>query len=159
MAVYAREGNATGGGTTKAVPTGCKDDGTTKTAPNGVPVTLGFRGYVLGHDWDANDWPLAAERHLESIEPGDPGAGAGQRQDFRMTSLGWNSARGVYRIWVGRDLAALEVQLADRDKRIADLEAQLASGASGPGGSPASDAAAKALDAIHALAAALAKAG
>jgi hypothetical protein len=159
MAVYARVGNGSGGGTTMAVPTDWKDDGTTLTAPNGVLVTLGFRGYVLGHDWDANDWPLAAERHTDSIEPGDPSAGAGQRQDFRMTSLGWNSAHGVYRVWVGRDLAALETQLADRDKRIADLEAKLAGGSSGSSGSPASDAATKALDAIHALAAALAKVG
>ncbi len=158
MAVYARAVIGTGGGAGMVVPTGWTDDGMTLSATNGVPVTLGFREYILTHDWNPDDWPLAPERHLESLEPGDPTAGAGQRQDFRMSALGWTQARGVYRIWVGRDLAALEAQLAERDKRIAELEAKLASTGGGSGSPPASDAAEKALAAIHALAAALGKA-
>jgi len=162
MAVYARvamgSGAGSGGGAGMTVPTGWKDEGMTLTAPDGVPVVLGFREYILTHGWDPDDWPLAPERHLERLEPGDPTTGAGQRQDFRMSALGWTPARGVYRIWVGRDLAALEAQLAERDKRIADLEAKLASAGSGSGGPPASDAAEKALAAIHALAAALGQA-
>jgi hypothetical protein len=161
MAVHSRVVTGTtgsGGGTGMTVPTGWKDDGATLVAPNGVAMKLGFRAYVLAHDWNPDDWPLAAERHLESIEPGDPSVGAGQRQDFRMSALGWNTAHGVYRIWVGRDLAALEAQLADRDKQIAELQAKLASASGGSGSPPASDAAQKALDAIHALAAALGQA-
>jgi hypothetical protein len=132
------------------IPTGWKDDGTTLVAPNGTPVILGFRDYVLNHAWNPDDWPLAPERHLESLEPGDPTAGAGQRQDFRMSSLGWNQAHGVYRIWVGRDLVALAAQVAELQTKLAAI----------PAGGPASDAdaAAKALAAIHALAAALGKA-
>src|SRR4029078_354549 len=32
-----------------AIPTGWKDDGKTLVAPNGVPVVMGFREYVLAH--------------------------------------------------------------------------------------------------------------
>jgi hypothetical protein len=156
MAVYSRVASGTtgatgtGGATEMTVPAGWKDDGTALVAPNGITVIRGFRDYVLNHDWNPDDWPLAPERHLESLEPGDPTAGAGQRQDFRMTSLGWNAARGVYRIWVGRDLVALAAQ-------VAELQAKLAAAPAGGSASDA-DAAAKALAAIHALAAALGKA-
>src|SRR5215467_13361489 len=54
-------GPGAGGGTVaKDVPAGWKDDGTTLTAPDGVPVVHGFRDWVLEHSWDAPDWPSAA---------------------------------------------------------------------------------------------------
>jgi hypothetical protein len=100
------------------IPDGWHDDGKTLMAPNGVPVILGFREWILTHPWDPVDLPLAPERTLPSIEPGNPSIGAGSRQDFRMTSLGWTTSKNVYKIWVGQDLKALQA-------RISQLEAQL----------------------------------
>ena len=134
------------------IPAGWKDDGTTLTAPNGVTVVQGFRAWALGHAWDAEDWPLAAEQKLDSVEPGNAAIGAGTRQDFRMTSLGWTQARGVYHIWSGQDLLALTHQLAEAETEIADLRQRLASL---PIGQPTDDTAAKALAAVQALAEAL----
>jgi hypothetical protein len=100
------------------IPDGWHDDGTTLQAPNGVAVVKGFRDWILAHPWDAVDFPLAVERTLPSVEPGNPSIGAGSRQDFRMTSLGWTPSNNVYKIWVGQDILALEGQ-------VAQLEAQL----------------------------------
>lgn len=98
-------------------PVGWNDEGKTLVAPNGIVVVLGFRDFVLAHDWDANNWPLAPEFHADQIEPGNPAMGGGSRQDFRLASLGcqqyaddrWGTP---YRIWVGRDILALRAQIA-----------------------------------------------
>lgn len=111
-------GPQTEGSESVGIPEGWHDDGTTLTAPNGVVVVKGFREWVLTHPWDHDDYPLAVERVLPSIEPGNPSIGAGSRQDFRMTSLGWTTSRNVYKIWVGQDITALQAQ-------VAKLEAQL----------------------------------
>jgi GH25 family lysozyme M1 (1,4-beta-N-acetylmuramidase) len=100
------------GSNNMGIPAGWHDDGATLLAPNGVAVVKGFREWVLTHPWDSTDLPLAVERTLPSIEPGNPSIGAGSRQDFRMTSLGWTPSRGVYKIWVGQDILALEAQVA-----------------------------------------------
>jgi hypothetical protein len=131
FAVYPRaavllHGGSEGGKVMSAIPTGWHDDGTTLKAPNGVTAMKGFREWVLAHEWNKEDWPLAAERALESVEPGNASIGAGTRQDFRMTSLGWTKQRGVYRIWSGQDLAALEAELAQAQALIAQLQQQLA---------------------------------
>lgn len=96
------------------IPIGWHDDGTTLTAPNSVPVVRGFRQYILTHTWDGINYPLAAEYAVTSgsIEPGNPAMGPGTRQDFRLSSLGWTSNRGVYVIWVGQDIRALESQVS-----------------------------------------------
>lgn len=115
-----------GGGERQGVPDGWHDDGKTLMAPNGVPVILGFRQWILAHSWDATDFPLAPEQErLPNIEYGDPEAGAGSRQDFRLTSLGWTPSKDVYKIWVGRDLQALLT-------RIAQLQAELSKIATPP---------------------------
>jgi hypothetical protein len=112
------QGNPAEGSESVGIPDGWHDNGTTLTAPNGVVVVMGFREWILSHTWDSIDYPMAAERVLPSIEPGNPSIGAGSRQDFRMTSLGWTTSRGVYKIWVGQDIRELEAQ-------VARLEAQL----------------------------------
>ena len=115
------------GETTMTVPSGWKDDGKTLLAPNGIPVVQGFREYVLGHSWDAHNWPLAPEQVTTSgsIEPGNASIGPGSRQDFRLTSLGWTETRNVYVIYVGQDIQALGRQLSAANARIAQLEAQI----------------------------------
>ena len=60
-----------------------------------------------------------------SIEPGSASIGPGSRQDFRKTSLGWTQKMGVYVIWVGQDVVALESQLATAIAHVAQLEAQV----------------------------------
>ncbi len=109
------------------IPNNWHDDGATLTAPNGVPVVKGFRDWVLTHPWSADDWPLAPEAGLPSVEPGNPSIGAGTRQDFRMTSLGWTPTRGVYRIWTGQDLLALQSELTTARSQLSSLQSQLAS--------------------------------
>lgn len=99
--------------TTTTVPTGWKDDGTVLTAPNGVKVVRGFRTYVLANKWNTDNWPQAPEYTSSSVEPGNPSIGAGSRQDFRWSSLGWTSAKNVYGIWLGQDFVTLTKQLAD----------------------------------------------
>lgn len=156
VAVYARvklDDGQSGGGNDMAIPTGWKDDGATLTAPNGVPVVRGFRAHVLAHGWDAEDAPLAPERGVDHLEPGDPRTGAGVRQDFRFTALGWTPDGGVYRIPLGQDVVALTAALADRDRQIADLKAKLDAAGSG-----IPEDARKALAAVQALAAALGRA-
>ena len=120
-------GNVGGTQTMSNVPSGWKDDGKTLVAPNGVPVVHGFREWVLGHPWDAGNWPLRAEQVVASgsIEPGNARIGPGSRQDFRWSSLGGTEQRGVYSIWLGQDVVALESQLGAAQTHVAQLEAQV----------------------------------
>lgn len=112
------------------VPSGWHDNGTTLTAPNSVTVIRGFREVVLNpqkylgwtEDWKANDWPLAVEQTLASVEPGNASIGGGARQDFRMTSLGWTTSRNVYQIWVGQDVLALQQQMTTVAQHNASLQ-------------------------------------
>ena len=120
--------------------------------PPARPVVRGFRTWLLAHDWDKDDWPLAPEQTLDSVEPGNAEIGAGTRQDFRMTSLGWTQTRGVYHIWSGQDLVALQHQLDEDKTEIADLRHRLAAAQQGQA---TDDAATKALAAVKALADAL----
>ncbi|HEY7340868.1 MAG TPA: hypothetical protein VH591_08305 [Ktedonobacterales bacterium] len=143
------------------IPTGWKDDGKTLVAPNGVPVVMGFREYVLAHSgensWDANNWPLAGEQVISSgsIEPGNASIGPGSRQDFRLTSLGWTEARNVYVIYVGQDIRALEQQLAAANAHVAQLEQQIANQPAPVPTTPPDPKATEALNALVELAKAL----
>ncbi len=92
------------------IPTGWKDDGHTLTAPNGVGVRLGFRIYVLSHNWDAGNVPLAPEQGVSLLEASNPGLGGGDQQIFRWTMLGYSAQRGVFMEWLGVELATVRQQ-------------------------------------------------
>src|SRR5580765_731810 len=42
-------------GGSMGIPQGWKDDGHTLTAPNNIDVVLGFRDWILSHNWDAGN--------------------------------------------------------------------------------------------------------
>lgn len=96
------------------VPDGWTDDGTTLTAPNGVKVVLGFRRYVLTHDWDPDNWPLAEEMGRDPLEDGNPALGAGTWLPFRWTVLEWTQARDVFVAWAGQELLKARQELAQQ---------------------------------------------
>jgi len=108
------------------VPQGWQDDGTTLTAPNHVPVKLGFRQYVLTHNWDANNYPLAAEEATPQLELSNPALGGGTWQPFRWTVLEWTPQRGVTEMWTGQELLATRNQVATLQNQIKMLQDQLA---------------------------------
>jgi hypothetical protein len=89
------------GGTAMTVPTGWKDNGTTLTAPNGIPITDGFRTYILTHTWDAGNIPLAPAQGLSPLELSNPGLGGGTQQVFRWTTLEWTSKQKTFEAWTG----------------------------------------------------------
>ena len=93
------------------IPQGWKDDGTTLTAPNGVGVRLGFRDYVLSHNWDAGNIPLAAEQPVSLLEASNPSLGGGTQQVFRWALLGWVQAKNeVIFEWLGQELVTVRQQ-------------------------------------------------
>lgn len=94
-----------------AIPSGWKDDGRVLTAPNGLTVILGFRDYVLTHDWDQNNWPLEQEHAQVPLELSNLGLGAGTQQTFRETLLGWTQQRGVFEEWMGQELLTLRAKV------------------------------------------------
>ena len=93
------------------VPTGWKDDGKTLTAPNGHRVILGFRDYVLSHNWDANNQPLEEEWTADPLEVSNPSLGAGQKLGFNWTTLEYTAARGVFEAWQGQEIVALRAEI------------------------------------------------
>lgn len=94
------------------IPLGWKDSGTTLTAPNGHTVTLGFRDYILNHNWDAADWPLEEAHAQDPLELSNPSIGKGTIQTFRKTVLEWTSTLGVFVAWSGQELLKLRALLA-----------------------------------------------
>lgn len=86
------------------VPQGWSDDGTLLRSPDGTPVVLGFRDFVLNTAWDPDDWPLGPEHGASPVEQSDAQSGAGTAQEFRFTRLCWTKARGVYRSRIGQEL-------------------------------------------------------
>lgn len=114
------------------VPQGWHDDGTTLTAPNNVPVKLGFRQYVLAHNWDANNYPLAPEEGIPQLEVSNPGLGGGTWQPFRWTVLEWSPQRGVAEMWTGQELLAVRNQVATLQNQIKTLQDQLAQAQGNP---------------------------
>jgi len=99
------------GGDTPMIPANWTDDGTTLTAPNKIPVTLGFRDHVLNSSWDSNNWPLEPAQHLDLVEQSNPSLGSGQVQTFRWKRLEYTSAAGVFEGWLGQELLWNERQV------------------------------------------------
>jgi hypothetical protein len=119
-----------GGNTTMTqAPQGWTDDGKTLTAPNKIPVVLGFRDHVLGSNWDKDNWPIEPEKHLDILEQSNPSLGGGQAQTFRWKRLKYTAKSGVIESWLGQELlwyqkqsAQIQTQVADLQKQIADLK-------------------------------------
>jgi hypothetical protein len=107
---------------------GWHDDGTTLVAPNSVPVVRGFRGYILAHNWNPDNWPLAAEHGTPQLEGSNPSLGGGTQQVFRWTMLGWTEAHGAFEEWTGQELLYLSKKVADYYKQVQDLQKQLQGG-------------------------------
>jgi cell division protein FtsB len=123
------------------VPANWKDANGVLTAPNGITVVKGFADYIRKNAWAEEDYPLEEEQAVASVEPlGNPAIGAGSRQIFRESMLGWTSATGSYKAWIGQELLAAYKKIADLEaapagdpaaldalkQQIADLTAQLA---------------------------------
>jgi hypothetical protein len=113
------------------VPANWKDDGHTLTAPNGVPVILGFRDKVLASSppWSPDNWPMRAEYHADPVEQSHPSLGAGPAQEFRWDRLAGCASLGLYKTWLGQELywyqqqhALLVAQAADLQEKLADLQ-------------------------------------
>jgi hypothetical protein len=98
------------GGAIMAIPPGWSDDGTVLTAPNGIPVTQGFRQYIIDNGWDKNNFPITAEYHADPLEHSNPKLGAGQRQEFRMGPLEYTPKKGVFPGWGGQELHWYQMQ-------------------------------------------------
>ena len=87
------------------VPTGWKlsHDKNTLTAPNGVPVVMGFKDYILSHSWDSANVPLAKEY----------GDGHGGPEQLCMNCvLRWNPQQGVTVGSLGSIIIENEAQIA-----------------------------------------------
>src|SRR6266704_3062756 len=112
------------------------DDGTRLVAPNDVPVVRGFRGYILAHNWNPDNWPLAPEYGTPQLEGSNPSLGGGTQQVFRWTMLGWTEANGVFEEWTGQELLYLSKKVADYYKQVQDLQKQLQGGQPVPATDP-----------------------
>lgn len=77
------------------IPQGWRDDGTTLTAPNNIPVKLGFRQYILSHNWDAGNVPQGPEYHTDQVLQHNASVGAGQVQVFRDGMFWYTDKAGV----------------------------------------------------------------
>jgi hypothetical protein len=119
IAVYPKVAFNPGGGAGVKIPSGWTDDGHHLWSPNGAGyyADLGFRdailhagepGAVISEPWDPGNWILRPPFGTQSVEPGNPAIGAGTRIDCRWLSLGWTTSRGVYRIYAGQDLLAMQ---------------------------------------------------
>jgi hypothetical protein len=113
------------GDSSMGVPLGWTDKDKTLTAPNGIPVILGFRDYILSHSWDAGNWPLAPEQGVPQLELSNPSLGAGTQQLFRTKMLGWTAERGVFEEWLGTELFVARRVLAALKTPPADIVALL----------------------------------
>jgi GH25 family lysozyme M1 (1,4-beta-N-acetylmuramidase) len=101
-------------GGTMGIPSGWTDDGKILTAPNGITITTGFRGFILSHAWDAANVPLGPEHESDPASTAEPQLGNGTRMDFVYNSLIWSRAQGTIK------LAALNAELALLKQQTAD---------------------------------------
>lgn len=114
------------GGNMPTIPQGWKDDGTTLTAPNNIPVVRGFRDHVLTSNWDPNNWPLNAEYAANPVEQSNPSLGTGTAQDFRWKRLEWTAKSGVIEGWIGQELVWYIKQYAQLQAQITTLQGEIA---------------------------------
>jgi hypothetical protein len=105
------------------IPAGWLDDGTTLTAPNGHRVVLGFRRYVLTHNWEADNLPLQEENGRSPLENANPSLGAGTQQIFIRTMLEWTPRRGVFEAGMGAELLQARADIAKLQKQLAQAPA------------------------------------
>lgn len=114
------------GGNMPTIPQGWKDDGTTLTAPNNIPVVRGFRDHVLTSNWEPNNWPLNAEYAANPVEQSNPSLGAGTAQDFRWKRLEWTAKNGVMEGWIGQELIWYQQRYAQLQPQISTLQGEIA---------------------------------
>jgi len=112
-------------GGTMSIPAGWHDDGTTLTAPNGIPITQGFRTYVLGHNWDSGNYPVEKAQGLSPLELSNTNLGAGTRQTFRTNCLEWTSKMGVFESWVGAELYTVRNLMLKAQNDLATTQTSL----------------------------------
>lgn len=95
------------------VPANWHDDGKVLTAPNGIQVTQGFRSFVLNKQggWPSANWPTETAIGKTPLQISNPSLGGGTRQLFRWTTLGWTPKLGVFEIWTGPEIEALEAKI------------------------------------------------
>jgi hypothetical protein len=86
---------------------------------------LGFRDYILKHDWNPDDWPLENESGVPQVELSNPALGAGTRQRFRLSTLEWTKEKGVFVGWSGQELIALEKHLIAQVNLVTQLQAAI----------------------------------
>lgn len=109
------------------IPSNWHDDGTTLTAPNGHRVVLGFRQWVLDHNWDNTNMPLEEEYHSKPLELSNPSLGEGQKQCFNQTTLEFTDH--VFEAYQGQEIFALRQEIVTLQNQstinITDIKNQL----------------------------------
>ena len=110
------------------VPTGWTDDGSKLRAPNNFFCAQGFRDFVLNFPggWPDWNWPLMNAAGRNPVELANPKDGNGTYQLFRASMLGWTPARGVFLVWLGAELEAVQAQVQQANAGVAALKQQLA---------------------------------
>jgi hypothetical protein len=103
-------------GSMSGIPQGWKDNGSTLVAPNGKAITLGFRGWVLAHDWRADNAPL------ENAHGSDAG---GTEQAFLNVRLRWTDKTGVYEQPYGQDYLQAVSNLQAAQAQVKTLQAKV----------------------------------
>ncbi len=72
--------------------------------------------------WEADNWPMEAERHVNQLEYSNPTLGAGQQQVFRKCVLEYLPKENrIVHMWVGQEIIALR----GKTEVSADLSSQL----------------------------------
>lgn len=108
------------------LPQGWSDDGKSLYAPDKkFPVVLGFRNHILTFPggWEADNWPMEAEHHMNQLEYSNSALGTGQQQVFRTCVLEYLPKENrIVHMWVGQEILALR----GKTEISADLHSRLA---------------------------------
>lgn len=104
------------------VPQSWSDDGKTLQGTNGIAIVLGFRQFVLDHDWNPENQAAEAEHEAINI-PGDPNfPNHGTEQQFLFGGLQYTPERGVEGYRSGEALVNTRKQLEEAQALIAQLQ-------------------------------------